>query len=271
MRGGIERRDADVGCRQLRRHLGVRHGSGKDDACGAFGRGAGARQLGTLANQHSRDIGPSLIPQLAHCVHQVLSAMPAPECSGEDRERAGRPREAQRSGRSRPEAIGVRTPFDLDDFRSIRVGRQNRGARRHDEIGTRAETFPPSPHRFHEQRPVEQRLARSGVVDDRRIDLQHADRSRRPRRDDPFAAEIVVPLDHRIRPDLACDPRDFPRARPPELPRPQRRSHRNPVHAIGRERAVARAGEDVHVVSERRESRRDRLDMHGAPVVPGTC
>ena len=60
-----------------------------------------------------------------------------------------------------------------------------------------------------------------------------------------------------------------PRARQPQVRRPERRRHRHPAHARRPRSAAARRDERRHVVPERREPFRHRRDVHRSPLVPG--
>ena len=57
MRADLERRDADVGGRQARGHVGVRQGAGEDDVGEAGGFVLHGRQLGAVADEHRTDVG----------------------------------------------------------------------------------------------------------------------------------------------------------------------------------------------------------------------
>ena len=57
MRADLERRDADVGGRQTRGHVSVRHGAGEDDVGEAGGLVLDGRQLGAVADEYRADVG----------------------------------------------------------------------------------------------------------------------------------------------------------------------------------------------------------------------
>ena len=183
--------------------------------------------------------------------------MPAPERAGKDRDGRRRPLERRRAGGVRVEAIRIGAPLDAHDLSRRRVPWQNRGARRHDEIGARADALAPPAHRFDDERAIETRLGRTGMIDDRRVHFEHRPGADRGRRHHAFAAEVVVALDDDRRLQRGDEVPDRAGAHPAQLLGAKRRRHRNPADGIGRgrgrKRPVTRRDEHVDLVPQGRE------------------
>ncbi len=109
-----------------------------------------------------------------------------------------------------PEPVGVRAPLEAGDFSRRRLRRQNRGARRDDEVGALADAFPPASHRFDEERAIDERLLRAGIIDDRRIHFENGSGARRRGGEDALAAKVVVALHDDLRLQLATIRRTAP-------------------------------------------------------------
>ena len=109
--------------------------------------------------------------------------------------------ERERAGGVGPEPIRVGAPLDFEDASGVDPGRQDGARRRHDEVGLAALPVAPAPHRLDQQQAVETPFRRSGVVDDRRVHLEHRERLPTARGQHAFAAEVVVPLHD----DVGCD------------------------------------------------------------------
>src|SRR5262245_18599897 len=122
-------------------------------------------------------------------------AVPRSKCAGEYRHDAWRPGKGRGSIRVGAEAVRVGAPLDLEYLRSWRVPWQDRGVWCDDEIGVPAEALPPATHRLHDERAIQKRLRRSGVVDHRGVHFQNRAGTDSARRQNPFPAEVVVPLD----------------------------------------------------------------------------
>ena len=127
------------------------------------------------------------------CVLRGASNGGASGTSGRNRDRIGSPFELARS------AIGPR----------MRGGWPALGV----TIRSASAALPvaPSPERLDEQRAIEPLLRRTGIVDHRRVHLEHRHRTDGTRRTQTLSAEVVVALDDDIRPQpLARSPRRGP-------------------------------------------------------------
>ena len=199
MGANLERGDADVGGRQIRGHLCVRDGAGDDDAGDSLGFGPHRRQLRPVAHEHRTDVGPAPCAQLANSAHEIDGPVPAAKGAGKDRDRRRRPGKWRFPGEAGPEPLGVRAPFEAGDLSRRRLRRQNRSARRDDEVGALADAFPPASHRFDEEGAIDERLLRAGIVDDRRIHFENGSSARRGSSEDGLTAKVVVTLHDDLR------------------------------------------------------------------------
>src|SRR5690606_10684390 len=135
---------------------------------------------------------------------QVYGAVPGAERAGEytDDPIVGA-RKRHRTRRIGAEVIDVGTPFHFEDPAPFDPWWQDVGRRGDEQVGAPADRFAPAPHRFDEQRPVEARLGRSRVVDDRGVDLERCGDAETRGRQDAFTAEVVVALDYDVGADTA--------------------------------------------------------------------
>ena len=130
MSGDIERRDADVGGGEDRRHVCVRHGS---DECNAVERGGGiayARQLRAVADEHGFDVVPAARSQPPYGVNQRDRAVPCAKSPGEHRNDVtfiARERNLTRSAGTK--ALRVGAPLGPKNLRRGHIGRDDLAAR----------------------------------------------------------------------------------------------------------------------------------------------
>ena len=200
--------------------------------------------------------------------------MPRAERAGEGHQRAGRrptlERHVARRARREPSRVGA----PLQPHNAIRghPRRQDVGLRRDEQVGVPALPVAPPPHRLDEQRPVDPPLRGAGIVDHRRVHLEHRQRAHRLRRAHPFAAEVEVALDHHVGPDALRQRADARREGPAQAPRAERRTQVDPRGAVVRERTLP-AGDRRHVRHGPGppEPRATAVTWTDPPTRPGTC
>ena len=115
----------------------------------------------------------------------------------------------------------------------------------------------------HEEHAIDQCLSRALVIDNRRIDLEHRRRIDGARREDALAAEVVIALDHDIRPHADGEGSDRARAQQTKLRTIGWCADRVPVDPRIEMPGLA-ARRHVNLVAERRETLGDRLHVDRA-------
>ncbi len=224
-----------------------------------------AAQLGAVADEHGLHVGDASGSQEPHGLDQVGRAMPGAERASEERRhgpRGTRPRHVAFGRRVKPRRVGA--PLDREHAFRRDPLRKNPRARRDDQVGRTHLAVAPASHRLHDQRAIEQRLRRSVVVHDRRVDFQDVSRADGSRGQHALAAEVVVALDHHIGPYLARDAPDASRGQQPQLRAAGRRADVVPVDGPLGPAAVPSCSQGMDVVAQRREPLGHRLHVDGA-------
>src|SRR5688572_26082061 len=148
--------------------------------------------------------------------------------------------------------------------------RNDSGARRHDDVGSVAQPVAPATHRLDDEYAVDDALRRTRVIDDRRIHLEHRDSADLSRSENALTAEIVVPLDHNVRPEFARVRSHAGRAKKPQAAEAKRRTQREPLRVSpGDGTSLARRYQNAHLVPKLRESFCDGRHVHRAAVCGG--
>ena len=118
-----------------------------------------------------------LIAQDRHRADKVAHAMPGAEGADEDDDEAAVAREGEfhawRRLRARAEARGVDAPLGLVNLLRRNPVRQDRAGRHDEPIGHAALPVAPPPERLDEERAIEALFRRAGIIDDRRVHLEH--------------------------------------------------------------------------------------------------
>ena len=210
----LERRHADVGGGERGRHrvVGQRAGEATRSGRSAATRASSARPLRAVADQDGapRRSARARARQRVDQAPTPCQARKAPANTATGRRGCARERHrAGGAGRKRPR---VRAPLGLDDLRRPACP----------AAGSRASVVTirsAARHCHSRQRRIGSArsrrssgaLGRAGVVDDRRVHLEHGARADRARGEQALAAEVVVALDDDVGPHAAASARRRPR------------------------------------------------------------